>query len=555
MTPRTPVSFARAAAAVASAASLLAAFVPGAAAQAPTVDERAACAAISALANVTILHAGVRDGAGDLAYCYVRGVIAPAIGFHVQIPLREHWNGRFLMWGDGGKDGDLDFADHRVAEGYAVANTNMGHDAGAEPGSSFGLDNRQAEIDFGYRAVHLTVVAAKEIVDAFYGRAPEYSYFEGCSTGGREGLMEAQRFPHDFDGIVAGAPAHLYQDLNAARTWLLQRMYLDGFAGSLSSDTDGDGLPDSARKVELLAAAVLEKCDGLDSIRDGVIDDPHACDFDPDVDLANMLCKDDVNGETCFTRLQLRHVNDFYDGVYDTHGTRIYPGHAFGSETQWMGLYVPHRGNRYSAGALGVTGDHMNYLFYETDPGVTLPSLSDLSLVPDPTRTPPEWAWWEFDIDDVTRGMGDLMKSLTDANDPDLTRFLVTNGGKLILYHGWSDALIVPRGTVEYYEEMLDATFDGDMEAARERARLFMIPGMGHCSGGPGPNTWDKLAPLVEWVERGVAPDAVVAEHRTGGVVDNTRPIFAYPDQAAYSGPSGGQDDPRNWVPANFSRR
>lgn len=536
-------------------ATALAALAHPLAAQAPSAADHAACAALAVLPSLTIVHAGMREGEGGLAYCYVRGVIAPAIGFHVQIPLREHWNGRFLMWGDGGKDGDLDFADHRVAEGYAVANTNMGHDSGAEPGSSFGLDNRQAEIDFGYRAVHLTVVAGKEVVDAFYGRAPEYSYFEGCSTGGREGLMEAQRFPYDFDGIVAGAPAHLYQDLNAARTWLLQRMYLDGFAGSLSFDTDGDGLPDSARKVQLLAAAVLEKCDGTDGIQDGVIDDPSECDFDPDRDLAHMMCRGNVNAEGCFTRLQLRHVNAFYDGVHDSRGTRIYPGHAFGSETQWMGLYVPHQGNRYSAGALGVTADHLNYLFYEVDPGVTLPSLSDLSQVPDAAGTPPEWAWWDFDIDDVTAGKGDLMKSLTDANDPNLTRFLDANGGRLILYHGWSDALIVPTGTVEYYEAMVDATFDGDMGAARESARLFMIPGMGHCSGGPGPNTWDKLAPLVEWVERGVAPDAVVAEHRTGGVVDNARPIFAYPDRAAYVGPAGGQDDARNWVPQNFGRR
>jgi hypothetical protein len=151
-----------------------------AAAQVPTPEERSQCAALSEVRSLTIVAAAIREGEDGLTYCYARGIIAPAIGFHVQIPLREHWNGRFLMWGDGGKDGDLDFADHRVAEGYAVANTNMGHDNGAEPGSSFGHDNRQAEIDFGYRAVHLTVVAAKHLVDAYYGRAPTYSYFEGC---------------------------------------------------------------------------------------------------------------------------------------------------------------------------------------------------------------------------------------------------------------------------------------------------------------------------------------------------------------------------------------
>src|SRR5688572_7671677 len=276
---------------LATAAALAGPLPAVAVAQPAPADGREACGELSALPSLTITFAGVRQTRDGLEYCYVRGVISPAVGFHVQLPLRESWSGRFLMWGDGGKDGDLDFADPRVAEGYAVANTNMGHDSGAEPGSSFALDNRQAEIDFGHRAVHLTVVAAKEVAESYYGRAPVYSYFEGCSTGGRQGLMEAQRYPYDFDGMVAGAPAHLYQDLNAARTWLLQRMYRDGYAGSLSFDTDSDGLPDSPRKVELLTAAVLEKCDAIDGIEDGVIDDPRDCNFDPDADLARMMCR------------------------------------------------------------------------------------------------------------------------------------------------------------------------------------------------------------------------------------------------------------------------
>lgn len=495
-----------------------------------TATDRAGCEALTREASLTLLTAEVRELADGTPYCYVRGIIAPAIGFHVQLPLGDAWNGRFLMWGDGGKDGDLDFADHRVAEGYAVANTNTGHDIGAEPGSSFGLDNRQAEIDFGYRAVHLTTVAGKAIVDAYYERAPEYSYFEGCSTGGRQGLMEAQRFPYDFDGIVAGAPAHLYQDMNAARTWMLQAMYLDDFAGSLSFDTDGDGLPDSARKGELLVEAVLEKCDAIDGNRDGLIDDPTACDFYPTRDLARMMCPDDVNADGCFTRRQIANIEAFHDGVTDSAGRRIYPGHALGSEDGWLDLYVPHAGNRYRAGALGVTGDHVNYLFYEEDPGVTPPDLADLSYVPDTDASPPEFAWWQFDVDDVTRGMGDLMKGITDAVDADLSRFLVRNDAKLILYHGWADALITPGGTVEYYEAMVDETFGGDQAAARERVRLFMIPGMGHCGGGPGPNNWDKLPPLVAWVEQGIAPDAVIAERRTNGTVEATRRINPYPE-------------------------
>lgn len=524
-------------------------------AQSASPEERAECASLADIRNLTITSARVRESSDGVTYCYVRGILPPAIGFHVQLPLKEHWNGRFLMWGDGGKDGDLDFADARLAEGYAVANTNMGHDAGAEPGSSFGFDNRQAEIDFGYRAVHLTVVAGKALVGAYYGRSADHAYFEGCSTGGREGLMEAQRYPYDFDGIVAGAPAHRYQDLNAARTWLLQKMYVNHFAGSLSFDTDGDGQPDSPRKVEMLAEAVLERCDAIDGIRDGVIDNPPACDFDPKRDLSGSMCADDVNADGCFTRLQIANIEDFYTGAHDSQGHPVYPGYARGSEEQWMRLFVPSRENRYRAGALGVTGDHLNYLFYEDDPGVAPPDLNDVSYVPDAASNPPEWAWWQFDIDDVTRGKGDLMKGITDADDPDLTRFVGTNGGKLILYHGWADALITPLGTVQYYREMVDATFGGDMGKARADVRLFMIPGMGHCGGGPGPNTWDKLPPLVEWVEQGTAPDRVVASHLTRGTVDNRRPIFPYPDQAVYTGPAGGADDAANWVPQNFGRR
>ena len=258
-------------------------------APAATAADRAVCEALLQVRNLTLTQAGLAEADG-VPYCYVRGILPPAIHFHVQLPLPRDWNGRFLKWGDGGKDGDLDFADHRVAAGYAVANSNTGHDNGAEPGSSFAHDNRQAEIDFGYRAVHLTTAAGKTLVRAYYGAAPEYAYFEGCSTGGRQGLMEAQRYPDDFDGIVAGAPANHYQDMNAVRVWLLQRMFRDEFAGALAFDADGDGRFDSVRKLEILADAVLAACDGNDGVADGVIDDPLACGFDARRDLAAHRC-------------------------------------------------------------------------------------------------------------------------------------------------------------------------------------------------------------------------------------------------------------------------
>ena len=515
----------------------------------------AACEALLRVRNLTITSARLVDSdTTGATYCHVRGILPPAIGFHVQLPLPGDWNGRFLQWGDGGKDGDLDLADHRVAEGYAVANSNTGHDNGAEPRSSFGLDNRQAEIDFGHRAVHLTVMAGKALVDEYYDRAPEYSYFEGCSTGGRQALMEAQRYPYDFDGIVAGAPVNYYQTMNVTSVWLLQQVYGDDLAGAPAFDTDGDGRLDSTRKVEVLADAVLARCDAGDGVSDGVLDDPLACDFDAERDLSPLMCEGDVDGDSCFTARQARTVRDFYRGSYDSQGTSIYPGRALGSERQWPGLFIPTTANRFSPGILGVASDHPNYLFYEDDPGVAVPDLADPSYVPDHTRTPPEWAWWQFDIDDVTRGKGDLMMSITDATDPRLGPFLQDNGGKLLMYHGWADALTVPAATLGYYQDVVDATFGGDLDAARADARFFLVPGMGHCGGGPGPNTWDRLAPLVDWVERGEAPAALVVTHRTDGVVDNERPVCAFPERAVYTG-AGDADDPANWVASNFSCR
>ncbi|MBI2822335.1 MAG: tannase/feruloyl esterase family alpha/beta hydrolase, partial [Acidobacteria bacterium] len=231
-------------------------------ARAAAPQEEAACKALANIPNLTILSAQLRPVANSTQQsCYVRGLISPAIHYYVQLPLPAEWNSRFLKWGDGGKDGDLDFANHRVAQGYAVANSNTGHDEGAEPGASFGLNNRQAEIDFGYRAVHLTANAAKTVIRAYYGRDPQYSYFEGCSTGGKEALTEAQRFPYDFDGIVGGAPVMFYQAVNAAHVWMLQRTYGNDFAGNLAFDADGDGVPESLTKLDLLRRAVLAKCD------------------------------------------------------------------------------------------------------------------------------------------------------------------------------------------------------------------------------------------------------------------------------------------------------
>jgi hypothetical protein len=525
-------------------------------ATAATEAERSACEALVNAPNLTLKVAEIKPAAGDTPeYCYVRGTVGPSIGFHVQLPLPDKWNGRFLKWGDGAKDGDLDFANHRLAEGYAVANSNMGHDSGAEPGASFAFNNRQAEIDFGYRAVHVTVNAAKTLIRAYYGRQPAYSYFEGCSTGGREGLMEAQRYPFDFDGISAGAPVMHYQELNAGHTWLLQQTFKDNYSGNLAHDTDGDGSLDSLEKLDRLVSAVLAKCDANDGIEDGVIDNPLACDFVPRRDLAEQFCPAGTDAANCFTPQEIQTIEDFYAGPHDSHGVAIDKGRAFGSEAGWE-QYIPHAGNRNFPGMLrGAANGHTAYLLYENDPGAAIDNPADTSQIPNRHGNPPEHAWWEFDIDDLTAGKADFMKRITNADDPNLERFLIEGDGKLLLWHGWSDGGAPAEPTVDYYEDVVKTTFDGNHDAASERARLFMFPGMGHCSGGNGPDQWDALAPLVDWVENGAAPDFVVARHLTDGVVDNERRVCVYPQVATYTGPARGRNDSRNWVAENFACR
>lgn len=519
--------------------------------------DESACTALQDIRNLTITSARLRNNAvDDSSYCYVRGIISPAIHFHAQLPLAANWNGRYLMWGDGGKDGDLDYADHRVAEGYAVTNSNLGHDNGVEPGASFAFNNRQAEIDFGYRAVHLTVAAGKTLVDEFYGQAPSYSYFEGCSQGGRQGFMSAQRFPGDFDGIVAGAPAFDYQGLNAAGTWNLQRVFRDNLAGNLAVDTNNDGSYDSLALLDVLHDRVLQKCDASDGVRDGVVGDPLSCEFDPRADLADVMCPTALGDDGCFTEAQILTIEDLYAGPADDQGRHVYPGKMLGSERRWAGYYVPWQGNNMGPSKLtGVAGDHMNYLFYEEDPGMAVPDVRDIDYIPDVDAVIPEFHWINWDINDFYSGKGDLMKSLTNATDPDLTRFLVNEDGRMIIYHGLVDTLIVATDTIDYYNEMVDETFSGNMAAAQDKARLYLAPGMGHCRGGQGPDNWDRLAPLVDWVENGVAPDNIVATRLENGTVVDERPLCTYPQQARYVGPAGGADDPQNWLAENFQCR
>jgi hypothetical protein len=512
-----------------------------------------ACEALPDLPNVTITRAISRPATATApAHCYIQGTIDSRIRFHMQLPLPENWNGRLLNIGDGGKDGVLNFADHRLAQGYAVANSNTGHDAGAEPRASFAHEDLDAMIDFGHRAVHLTANVSKVVVRAFYGRPPSRTYFEGCSTGGRQGLMEAQRYPDDFDGIVAGAPVFDYQRLNVTHVWMAQRVFADNLAGNLAFDKDGDGIPESLTKLEILRHAVLEQCDANDGITDGVIDDPPGCRFDPAVDLKTRMCRGGVDGDDCFTLRQIQTIQDIYRGPHDSQGIRIYKGMDRGSEYDWDRTMFPHRGNGMVPAKLVYGVDHVNFLFYDTSPGVPPPNPFNPRQTPDKRANPPEFGWWEFNVDDVTAGKGAAMMAITDATNPDLTRFLIRGNAKLLMFHGWADAEGQAEPTVDYYRQVIDTTFRGNVAAAREKVRLFLFPGMGHCDGGPGCSEADPLEALVAWVEKSVAPDYLVAQHRTNGVIDNQRRVCAWPQRAVYVGPAGGHNERANWVQGNF---
>ena len=542
-------------------ASIMALTIPMMAQQrevAPPVNEEAACRGLLEMPNLTITSATLKSASGSTPqHCYIQGMISGRIRFHMQLPLRTSWNGRLLNIGDGGKDGILNFDGNRLAQGYAVANSNSGHDGAAEPGSSFGWNNLNAVIDFGYRAVHLTANASKAVVRFYYGQSARYTYFEGCSNGGRQGLMEAQRFPGDFDGIVAGAPFVEYSAVNMMEVWMAQKIFQDNLAGNLAFDKDGDGIPESLTKWEILRGAVLAKCDEKDGIKDGVIDNPLRCDFKPEADLARWMCAGDVNADGCFTRRQLQTVQHLYQGAIDSKGVQVSKGYALGSEWSWNSRFIAHKGNNLSPTRLGNSDDHVNFLFYANSPGLPVPVVTHPSQTPytvNKNSIPPEFAWWEFNIDDVSAGKGNLMKSILDPTDPDLTGFLQRENGKLLLYQGWADD--IPTGhTLDYYNSVIQATFRGNLNAAREKVRLFMVPGMGHCRGGPGCDTWDRLAPLVDWVENGKTPAYVVAEHLTSGRVDNQRKVCVYPQQAVYVGPAGGQNNPANWVEQNFACR
>jgi feruloyl esterase len=389
-----------------------------------------------------------------------------------------------------------------LRRGFATASTNTGHDAAREPLATFAA-NSQKLIDYAYRAVHVTAVTAKAIARAYFEAAPTRSYFVGCSTGGRQGLISAQRFPDDFDGIVVGAPV-----LDFTGTMVHFAAINRAFAAA----------PIAADRVRVIAEKVYEKCDAVDGLADGLIDDPRRCRFDLAKDVPQ--CTSAADTSACLTEAQITAVGTVYAGVLSK-GTKMFPGFPVGGEA-----LVP--------GGTGRRSGWHPWIIAEGQQPVALQFADSFFKEMATPGTPIDWRLFDPD-----RDMDKLatISRLLNATDPDLTRFR-TRGGKILMYFGWADPALNPLMGINYYEQMRQKMGAG----TDEFFRLFMQPGVLHCGGGLGPSEFDSISPLVEWVERGAAPDQLGATLRQGGKPVRTRPLCRYPMVAKYNG-SGSKDD------------
>ena len=465
------------------------------------------------------------------ASCRVAGTIKPSadsdIQFEVWLP-ESGWNGKFKGAGNGGFGGSLSRGSlaRAVSAGYAAATTDTGH-RGEATDASWALGHPEKVADFGYRAIHEMTVTGKAIAAAFYGRPVQRAYFHACSNGGRQALMEAQRFPDDYDGILAGAPASHWTHLLAQAAWDMQATLGDPAAY----------IP--AAKVPAIEAATLAQCDAADGVPDGVLDDPTACALRP----ASLLCPGaDTDG--CLTPPQVGALEKLLAGPRTAAG-QVHPGHVLGGATgpgSWP-LWIT--GPEAGKSLIGIFGTQFfrNMVFED-----------------------PSWDFRAFQLERDLKTADDKLARVLNATDPDLGGFR-RRGGKLIVYHGWSDAAISPLSAIAYYDSVKAKM---GVAEADEFVRLFMLPGVQHCDGGPGPTGWtgtsalrkdaqhDVEAALERWVEEGVAPVQIIAaKYETGsdpasGVV-RTRPLCPYPQVARYKG-SGSPDDAGSFTCAAGTR-
>jgi len=429
------------------------------------------------------------------AYCRVTLTVAPQINIEVWLPT-DTYNGRFQAVGGGVYAGVISTGAMAAAllNGYATASTDTGHVGGGPVpilDGSWALNpdgtlNSGLIEDFASRSLFELTKKAKTLIETFYGHKPEYSYWNGCSTGGRQGLMLAQRFPEGYDGILAGAPAIHWDRFHPAQLWpqVVMQQELGG--------------PIAQCKLAVATQAAVDHCDGLDGVVDGVLEDPRQCDFDPDTLIGTSTACGD------FTEADARVLQMIWDGPRASDGSFLWYGLTMGAPLNAFAGPVP----------FPVTLQHINY-WVKQDPAFDWHTLGYAGL------------------EEVFHESHDLFGDVIGTDDPNLSAFRRV-GGKLIMWHGWSDQLIFPEGSVDYYNRVIH-TFHSRTRVQRF-ARLFMAPGVTHCGGGTGPSTFDMFGALVEWVEDGKAPNRIIASQSEGGTLVRTRPLCAYPFVARYDG-------------------
>jgi len=424
------------------------------------------------------------------AHCRVQLDLKPSsdslIKMEMWLPPAAAWNGKFMGVGNGGFAGSIQGLASDMPQalrlGYATAGTDTGHQ---DQGGTWAIGHPEKMIDFGYRATHEMTLKAKQLVKEFYDRTPQYAYFKGCSTGGRMALMEAQRYPDDYDGIIAGSLANRHI-----------HMWTAGVERSVNLTRHPEGAI-SAEQATQINAMVMNTCD---TRKDGFLNNPKAC----KVDFAALKCKAGANADaTCLTDAQLKTVETYYRGVRNSKGDLIFSGQALGN---------PIGAQRPSAQGPGGVYDLVKIAYND-----------------------PNADWHTFDLDRDMKYLDEKI-GYVDAVDTDMSKYK-KSGGKLIITHGWADTGITPENTVWYYESVLDKMGKDQSDWMR----LFMAPGMGHCGGGPGVNTFDSIGALEKWVEKGVAPDTMIGVGR-----DMTRPLCQYPMAAEYKG-TGDSKDAANW--------
>ncbi len=428
------------------------------------------------------------------------------------------WNGKYRGQGNGGFAGEIDYflMGEALSHGYATASTDTGH-SGSAIDASWALMHPEKVIDFGYRGIHEMSVRAKAIIQAFYSKGPQHSYFGSCSNGGRQALMEAQRFPEDYDGIVAGAPANFWTHLVTNAMWDARATTLDA----------ASYIP--AAKLPVISAAVLAACDAQDGIADGILNDPRQCRFDP----ATLRCKG-AESEACLTGAQVGTLKALYAGAHTAAGEQVFPGFLPGAELGpggwglWITGSAPGKSLLFAFGV----GYFTNFVYQRAD-----------------------WNYKTFQVDEGLKQADAKTAHALNATDATLKAFRA-RGGKLILYHGWNDPAISALNTINYYENVRAAA---GPQGADSFVRLYMVPGMQHCEGGPGTDSFGQFASakpydaqhdihlaVEQWVEKGAAPGRIVAskyaEEASARRVKMTRPLCPYPQVAKYKG-SGDTND------------